>query len=246
MGVRGVLRYSRFILLLVVIAVSCAPAAFAQTATSNNYKMTESQFGSSDSKQTCSGQYCATTSLGDITSGKSSGTNSTASFGPITPNIPSLDIIIDLGISDLGYLNTETTATKTSVVKVQSYLSNGYVMQIVGEAPKYANHHLATSSTPVSSTPGVEQFGINATVNTIPAVGADPVQVPDAQTSFGFVTDDYKIPNKFKYVSGDVVGRSLKATGRTDYTISFAVNISNATPAGRYSGDYAAVVIPVY
>lgn len=72
------------------------------------------------------------------------------------------------------------------------------------------------------------------------------VQIPDASTSFGFVADDYKIPNRFKYVSGDVVGRSLKATGRTDYTISFAVNISGATPAGRYSGDYAAVVIPVY
>lgn len=241
----GIWRHSRLLIAVVAMTISFAPAAFAQTATSNNYKMTESEFGSISNKQTCSGQYCATASIGSV-GGSTRGTGSTASFGPITPDEPSLDIIIDLGISDLGYLNTEETATKTSTVRVMSYLSNGYVMQIVGDPPKYANHKLAAPSTPTESTPGTEQFGINATVNTLPAVGASPVQIPDTQTSFGFVRPDYNIANRFKYVSGDVVAQSLKATGRTDYTISFIVNISNATPAGRFTGEYAAVVIPTY
>lgn len=241
----GIWRHSRLLVMAVAITLAFAPAAFAQTASSDNYKMTESEFGSISNKQTCSDQYCATASIGSV-GGSSSSTGSTASFGPITPDQPSLDIIIDLGVSDLGYLNTEETATKTSTVRVMSYLSNGYVMQIVGDPPKYANHTLAAPSTPTESTPGTEQFGINAVANTDPVVGANLVQVPDGQTSFGFVRPDYSTANRFKYVSGDVVAQSLRATGRTDYTLSFIVNISNATPAGRFTGDYAAVVIPTY
>lgn len=241
----GIWRHSRLLTMSMVVALLCAPAAFAQTSSSDNYRMVESEFGSISNKQTCSGQYCATASIGSV-SGNSSGATSTASFGPITPDVPSLEIIIDPGTTDLGLLNTEETATKTSIVRVLSYLSNGYVMQVVGDPPKYGGHTLATPSTPTASNPGTEQFGLNATANTNPSIGANPVQVPDGQTSFGFVTDDYAVQNRFKYVSGDVVGQSLRATGRTDYTLSFIVNISNATPAGRYEGEYSIVVIPTY
>lgn len=241
----GIWHHSRLIVAIAAISLCFAPAAFAQTASSDNYQMTESEFGSISNKQTCSGQYCATTSLGTV-SGNSASPTSSASFGPITPDQPTLDIIIDMGISDLGDLSAERTSTKTSTIRVLSYLSNGYVVQITGDPPKYKNHTFATPSTPTASLPGTEQFAINATANTDPNVGASPVQVPDEQTSFGFVTDDYNIPNRFKYQSGDVVARSLRSSGRTDYTVSFIVNISNATPAGKFTGDYSAVVIPTY
>lgn len=238
-------RHSRFLVMAIAITLAAAPAALAQTASSNNYKMTESEFGAISTKQTCSGQYCSTASIGS-TGGRTSGATSTASFGQVTPEQPSLDIIIDSGTSDLGELDVVAPATKTSVVRVMSYLSNGYVMQVTGDPPKYGSHTIATPTTPTSSTPGTEQFGLNATVNTNPALGANPVQVPSGDTSFGFVEDDYKIPNKFMYVNGDVVGRSLKASGRTDYTLSFILNISSATPAGRYVGNYSIVVIPTF
>jgi hypothetical protein len=110
----------------------------------------------------------------------------------------------------------------------------------------YSGHVLNTPSTPTAALPGTEQFGINATVNTVPNVGTDPVQIPSDQVSFGKVNDDYRIQNKFKYLSGDNVARSDTQSGETDYTISMIVNISNSTPAGHYSGDFSAVVIPVY
>jgi len=173
---------------------------------------------------------------------------STAKFGSIsaTDSDPLLEVIVDSGASNLGTLTTESTAYKSMTVRVRTYLSDGYVLQIVGNPPKYGDHTLATPTTPTSALPGTEQFGINATTNTTPNVGADPLQVPSSQTSFGVVNDNYKLANKFQYISGDEVARSESESGRTDYTISMIVNVSNSTPAGHYTGDFSAVVIPVY
>lgn len=237
--------YSRLLLLTVVIAGCFAPAAFAETSSSSHYQATQMQFGSGSTEQTCSSNYCSNTSIGDMAAGNSAGTTSSASFGRITDSEPLLEVIVTPGQSNLGVLTTEHTATKSSTVQVRNYLSSGYVLQVTGDPPKYANHTLATPSTPTSPAAGVEQFGINVVANDN-GLGANPVQVPDATISFGFAESGYDQPNKFKYASGDVVGRSLKASGRTDYTISFIVNIANNTPAGHYTGDYAAVVIPVY
>lgn len=242
---RGFQGYSRLLLLAVVIAGCFAPAAFAETSNSSHYQATQMQFGSGSTDQTCSSSYCSSTSIGDISGGPSSSANSTASFGRITDSQPLLEVIVTPGQSNLGVLTSEHTATKTSTIQVRNYLSGGYVLQITGDPPKYANHTLNTPTTPTASAPGTEQFGINIVANDN-GLGANPVQVPDATTSFGFAESGYDTPNRFKYASGDVVGRSLKASGRTDYTISFIVNIANNTPAGHYTGDYSAVVIPVY
>jgi len=241
-------RYTKVVLLFVATLSFGATAANAETSSSTHYKVTGTDFNAISNTQACSSQYCAKASLGDMSSDTSTSPASTAQFGTIatTDSNPLLEVIVDPGISNLGTLSAETTAYKTMMVRVRTYLSDGYVLQIVGSAPKYGNHTLTTPSTPTSATPGTEQFGINATVNTTPAVGADPLQVPSGQTDFGKVNDDYKIQNKFKYINGDEVARSNSASGRTDYTISMVVNISNSTPAGRYSGDFSAVVTPLY
>lgn len=244
---RGLWGYSRLVALAVLVAIASAPAAFAVTSNSKSYQVTETEFGASSNKQACSDQYCATTSIGSLASGDSTGASNNASFGPITPNEPSLDVIVLPGVSDLGNLTTERTATKTTSLKIRSYLSGGYTVQIVGEPPKIKGHTLSAITTDgVASQMGTEQFGINLAANTSPSVGSDPVQVPDAQTSFGQVSDAYKVPNRFKYVSGATVAFSTRSSGQTDYTISTIVNVSNKTPAGHYSGDFSAVVIPVY
>jgi hypothetical protein len=235
-------------LLVGLIVIGLAPAAFAQTASSTHYSVSETDFGAGSTSQTCSGgQYCASTSLGGgLNSGNASSANYVASFGPITPNEPSLDVIVNDGQKDLGVLTTEQTAYKSTEVKVRNYLSSGYVIQVTGTPPKYASHTLAALSTPSSPDPGHEQFGINLVDNSSPNIGADPVQVPSGEFSFGIVEDNYKTPNKFMFNSGDTVARSPSQSGETDYTISMILNIANNTPAGRYIGSYAAVVIPVY
>lgn len=235
--------------LLAVLMASGAftGTVFAETSQSSKYQATDMQFGSSSALESCSGQYCATATIGDMTeggTGKSPVTS--AAFGSITNSDPFLEVIVDPGVSNLGVLTTEQTATKTTTVRVRNYLSNGYMLQIVGTPPKYGSHTLNAPGSPTTSQPGTEQFAINAAANTTPAVGAGPQQIPSDQLSFGVVEEDYATPNLFKFASGDVIARSLTESGRTDYTISMIVNVSSATPAGHFSGDFSAVVIPVF
>lgn len=237
--------YYRFAMLAVLIAAGSAGTAIAATTSnSTNYEASEMQFNAG-SQESCSSAYCATASIGD-TDGGTRSSASTAAFGDSAGTEPMLEVIVDPGESDLGVLTTERTATKSMVVRIRNYLSNGYTLQITGTPPKYANHTLATPTSPTASQQGTEQFGINATANTMPSVGALPVQVPSGEFSFGTVDEEYATSNLFKYSSGDAVARSTSQSGRTDYTISMLINISNATPAGHYAGDFAAVVIPVY
>lgn len=239
-------HYVQPMLLAVLLVGCCAGTAFATTSTSSNYQATQMEFNAGGTLESCSGQYCAKASIGDVTGGDGASGNGSASFGPITNSDPLLEVVVETGKSDLGDLTTERTATKTMTVRIRNYLSGGYTLQIVGDPPKYGNHSLATPNTPTASKPGTEQFAINAADNSTPNVGAGPVQVPSNDLSFGQVEPAFGTPNLFKYTSGAVVGRSLTSSGRTDYTISMIVNISNRTPAGHYTGDYAAVVVPVY
>lgn len=245
---RGLWQSVKMVLLAaLIVSGSVTGTALAETSNSSHYQATETQFGSSSDLESCSDQYCAKASIGDMTEGgKSTGGTTSAAFGSITNSDPFLEVIVDPGVSNLGVLTTEQTASKTMNVRVRSYLSNGYMLQITGNPPKFGNHTLHTPSTPTASSPGTEQFAINAVANTSPNIGAAPLQIPSEQISFGVVDDDYRTPNLFKYTSGDVVARSLTESGRTDYTISMIVNIYNSTPAGHFTGDFSAVVIPVF
>jgi len=243
---RGLWRYSRLLLFTAVFAFAGVSTVFAQPSSSSNYQVVETEFGATTQDESCSGEYCAKVSIGDLLAGDSVSGGSTATFGSITGTDPLLEVIIEQGESNLGDLSTETTGTKTMIIKVRSYLTDGYVLQITGDPPSYNGHTLAALTTPTASDPGTEQFGLNVVANTEPNIGADPVQIPDGETSFGEVEDDYNTPNLFKYDNGDVIARSTEASGRTDYTISIIVNISSTTPAGHYSGDFSAVIVPLF
>lgn len=235
------------VLVAILIATGFAPVALATTSKSDNYQMVETQFGATSNQESCSGEYCARASIGDMSAGGSSSGSYTASFDPIAADSePLLEVIVSPGESNLGVLTTEKTASKTTIVKVRNYLSDGYTLQMIGDPPQYEGHSLHAPSSPTASTPGREQFAINLADNTTPQVGASPVQVPSEQTSFGVVMEDYRTPNLFMYSSGDVIARSDSQSGQTDYTISMIVNVSNSTPAGHFVGDFSAVVIPVY
>ena len=219
-----------------------ASTAMAQTANSNNYQMTEMEFGGASGGESCSASYCAQVSLGD--SGAAN-TATSAEFGPVMYDEPLLQVIVEPGESNLGDLSTETTATKTTKIKIRNYLSGGYIVQMIGDPPKIDSHTLSAPSVPTASTPGTEQFAINLAANTSPTVGAAPVQIP-SEMIFGAATANYNTPNLFKYTSGDTIAQSDEESGTTEYTVSMIVNISNSTPAGKYYGDFGAFVIPAY
>lgn len=221
-----------------------ATAVFAQSSsTSPNYQVTETQFGAGSSLQSCSGQYCARVTIGEATDGVIS---SNATFGEPVDGEPKLEVIIEPGVSNLGVLSTENTATKTTTVKINNYLSGGYTLQVIGTPPKFGNHTLAAPTVPTPSRPGTEQFAINAVANTSPAIGIGPTQVPSGQLEFGTIAQKYGTPNQFMYVSEDVIASSKIESSRVDYTISMIINISNGTPAGHYAGDFGILIVPAY
>lgn len=228
-----------------IILAGGATTVFATNSSSDHYQITESQFSGGSNQDSCSQAYCARATIGDANSvtPKQSSSSFTATSQDSTPVI---QMIIDPGESNLGTLTSEHTATKVTTIRISTYLSGGYILQIIGDPPKFNGHTLATPTTPTASQVGTEQFGINLVANTSSNVGVAPAQVPDAGTVFGEPTADYKTSNLFKYVSGDVVAHSLTDSGRTDYTLSTIVNISNSTPAGHYSGDFSAIVMPAY
>jgi len=233
----------------VLSTVGLVSTVNAVNPSSTNYEMTESSFNAG-SGQSCSTEYCAQVTIGDA---GSSGMGTTAAFQADNPSgDPLLEMIIESGESNLGVLSTTRTGTKTTVVKVNSYKSDGYMLQIIGDAPKYQGHTLATSTIADTSKVGVEQFGMNLVANNTPAVGADPMQSPDDDgtsfglISFGTVMPGYEMQDRFKYENGDTFARSLTNSGRMDYTLSMIVNISSATPAGQYSSDFSILILPAY
>ena len=230
----------------VLVFSGSAGPVLAVSTNSNNYEVTEMQFGSGGSLESCSGEYCTEVTLGNITDGSESSAGSTASFGPAVSTEPFLEVIVDKDESNLGKLSSTQTSTKTMIVRVRNYLSGGYIMQVVGDPPKYQNNTLNTPSSPTASSPGTEQFALNAVANSTPQLGDDPIRVPSSEVDLSVIEPNYKTPNLFMYNDGDIIARNQNPTGRTDYTISMVVNISNSTPAGNYAGDYSVIVTPVY
>lgn len=217
--------------------------AFANASTSPSYQVVETEFNAG-TLEGCSGQYCARASIGDLMT--SGATNGAATFSNTVGTDPLLEVIVEPGVSSVGTLAPDKTTSKTAMIKVRNYLSGGYVIQLKGEPPKFGTHVLDALSTPTAATPGTEQFGINLVANTTPSVGADPVQIPADQGQFGTVDSGYGTANLFKYVSEEVIARSTTDWGQTHYTLSMIVNVSNLTPAGHYSGDFAVIVTPFY
>lgn len=223
--------------------VTSTRAQEAPTA-SPNYQISEPQFGVNTENETCSGAYCARATIGSLDAGADEPPRST-DFGAIPQDSePLLEVIVDPGESHLGVLSTSETAKKTTIVRVRAYLTDGYTLHIFGEPPKYNGHNLSSLTSPTASAPGTEQFGINAVRNNSLSFGADPVQIPSDLMSFGQVATGYSTPDLYKYTDGEMIASSSVESGRTDYTVSMIVNISNATPAGHFVGDYSAVVVP--
>lgn len=241
---RHVWGYTGLALVVALIVGTVTGVSYvAAQSSSQNYQMVETEFGTGGLTESCSAGYCAQTTMGQA-GAQSSATS--ADFTEIQYSEPMLEMIVTAGEANLGTLTTERTATQTMNVRVRNFLTDGYILQILGDPPSYNGHKLATSSTPQPATPGKEQFGINVVENTTPKIGKDPAQNPADAEIFGEAMPNYATPNMFMYRSGDVFARSVLENGGTDYTISMIVNISSGTPAGHYSGDFSAVLIPAF
>lgn len=234
------------LLLVAVFVVVGTSTVLATTSESPNYQASEAEFGAGAPLESCSGEYCAKATIGTMSadSGEVTDGVSTAAFDPITQDTdPFIEVIVEPGESNLGELTPDHTATRTMVIKVRHYQTDGYMLQIIGEPPVYEDYMITTASEPLAAQPGIEQFGINLVANTDPEIGADPNQQSSPTLGAGVVASDYATSNLFMYESGARVAYNESDSGETDYTLSTIINVSNTTPAGRFAGEYTVVAM---
>ncbi|HSX29968.1 MAG TPA: hypothetical protein VLE73_05420 [Candidatus Saccharimonadales bacterium] len=223
--------------------MACSPLTYAQQqpqSSSGNYQVDRVFMGAGGELNACSSGgtgYCAKQSAGEIAAGNLAGTLFRANAGFNVEREPYIAFSVASSTTDLGYLSQFGTAYTSGTFAVKTYLSQGYVVQVVSDPPTNVTggHQITPMTTAGGPSPGTEQFGMNLASNTLPATfGADPVQVPDNTFSFGTVAAGYDTTNTYKYNKGDTVASSTKSSGETDYTVSFIYDIGQMTPDGTY------------
>lgn len=204
----------------------------------------ESSVGSDSTLDSSSNNYQVMNATGDLVVGDSSSSNYNISAGSVTTNDPTLSFIINSGAASFGSFSTANPTVTTTNFSVINYTSWGYVVQIVGEPPTDGAHTIAAMDETESSIAGTEQFGINLVANTTPSnFGANP---NNGNFGFGVAATNYNISDKFRYVSGETIAMAPKSSGKTDYTISYLVNVNSLTPGGQYTSDQTIIVTGTY
>ncbi len=241
------LTKSSFLMFYLLASLVMTGSVYAQSS-SNSYRVEEYYFGTGGEVDASSPNYRSRQSSGQLGVGNSGSSNYQINAGFNTPDQPFLEFSVTGGVLDLSILNAGITTTGTANFSVRSYLSQGYVVTVLGTPPtSQGGAEIDAMSSPSDPATSQEQFGMNLVANTLPTnFGANALQAPDSSFSFGFAASGYDTPNKFKYASGDVIAKSLKSSGRTDYTVSYIVNISPLTPAGAYSAEQVFVATATF
>jgi hypothetical protein len=131
----------------------------------------------------------------------------------------------------MGQLTSDTTLTAQSQMAVGTNASGGFVIFATGTAPAAATNVIDSPTIPTESRPGTNQFGINLVENSNLGVGANP----EGEWANAVASPDYAQPDRYKYVSGDVVAYSPNVSLMKKFTISYMLNASPGLRAGMYT-----------
>lgn len=132
---------------------------------------------------------------------------------------------------NMGDLNTSSTLTAQSQMAVGTNASGGFAITANGTAMSSGTNTIQGTSRPSESRPGTNQFGINLAENSTPDIGSEP----EGEWANAVVSADYSIPNRYKFVSGDVIAYSPNVSLMKKYTVSYILNSSPQLRAGVYS-----------
>lgn len=216
----------------------------SQALKSNNFQIDESSIGTGGPLNQSSANYGLDSATGDIGVGNSASENFQIDAGSKTDPSPTLAFAVENTQTSFGVLSSGTTATAIANFSVLNYSSHGYTVQVFGKTPTNNTHSIKNLENTELSQPGTEQFGLNLVANTQPSsIGANP---DNGLFGFGSITDDYNVPNYYKYSEGDVIARAGKSSGITNYTITYIMNVAGLTPGGEYRSDQLLVVLGTY
>ena len=133
--------------------------------------------------------------------------------------------------SDMGQLSAQSTLLAQSQMAVGTNASGGFAITANGNPMSAGTNVIDSPATPTPSQQGTNQFGINLVANNEPVVGGDPV----GTWANAAPSPDYSIPNKYKYVPGDVVASSPGVSLMKKFTVSYIVNSNENLRAGVYT-----------
>lgn len=240
--------YRRFGVSLLLLALLVTTPVSANSPSSSSYRFDETSIGNSNSIDSSSANFRAKNGAGDTAAGASGSSNFQAQSGSNTTEDPNLTVTVTSSSANFGAFSPSVPSTATATFSVINYTSYGYVVQLTGPAPTYGSHQIAAMSSTGASQPGTEQFGINLVANTSPSsFGTNPSN-GTAPNNFGFggATPNYGTTNQFRYVAGESVAQAPKSSGKTDYTISYIVNVTSLTPGGTYKSNQTIIVTGTY
>lgn len=131
----------------------------------------------------------------------------------------------------LGTLSSSAVTSGSHTVTLATNAASGMTLSYSGTTLTSGSNTITAMSTAAASSIGVEQFGINAKLNTTPAVGAEcSGTAPIAAAATGYAT-----VNNYKFVTGDTVISSAGGINSTSCAISYIANILGSTEAGSYT-----------
>jgi hypothetical protein len=130
---------------------------------------------------------------------------------------------------DFGNFSTGSTAAATSQMLAVTNAGYGYNIGVYGLTMTSGTNTIPALAAQTFAAPGNSQFGMNARVNSLPAIGSD-VNGPGTAT----VSPTYNIPDRYRFHDGDVVASSAGSTDYRKFTVTYITNISSGQPSGHY------------
>ena len=248
---------------IATVALLCVPAVrvYAQTPSSPNYQVPESSFSTGGDVDVSSSNFQANASVGELGVGIADSFSYSAQAGLITPNEEFLELVVQTASVDLGTLLSTTTAVGSGDFYVRTYINGDYIVQtmsptMTSEAGSTIDP-IATAAVPATNT---NQFGINLVENTCPGsvsvdtpcggtFGADPAPAPSTQFANGEAATGYDTDGFYQYNQNDVIaqsGSTGEAWGRTNFSVSYMVNVNSTLPAGQYEIDHDLVLVSTF
>lgn len=137
----------------------------------------------------------------------------------------------DTYFNDMGTLGVDSTLTATSQMAVGTNATGGFVITANGNPMSAGTNVIDGIEVPAASIQGKNQFGINLVANTAPAIGSDP----EGAWTNAVPSPEYSVPDRYKYVPGDVVAFSPNVSLMKKFTVSYIVNSSESLKPGFYA-----------
>lgn len=185
----------------------------------------------------------------------------------LTGGVPDCATATDGVVSFDKLFSPTDTALASSQMAASTNATAGYVITVNGPTLSSGSNTISALASTAAGIKGVSQFGINLRLNTaatgLHAVTSDPIGADITVASNGTnyraqPSNNYKVVDQFRFVTGDSVANSwsngndadaVDTAGGSDsqiYTASYIVNVPGSQPAGTYTTTLTYICTPTF